>query len=99
MVKKLSCIDTDSFIAYIKTDDIYKDIAEDVEDVNPNTSKQAQEVILILSLFQFVFGFVLFPRYWKYTVVPGNCNIFCFICLSNEDLKKTVIRCSCWSWL
>ena len=24
-------MDTDSFIAYIKTDDIYKDIAEDVE--------------------------------------------------------------------
>ena len=25
------CINTDSFIVYIKTDDIYKDIAEDVE--------------------------------------------------------------------
>ena len=24
-------MDTDSFIAYLKTDDIYKDIAEDVE--------------------------------------------------------------------
>ena len=24
-------LDTDSFVAYIKTDDIYKDIAEDVE--------------------------------------------------------------------
>ena len=28
---KLCCMDTDSFIVYIKTDDIYKDIAEDVE--------------------------------------------------------------------
>ena len=28
---KLCCVDTDSFIVYIKTDDIYKDIAEDVE--------------------------------------------------------------------
>ena len=28
---KLCCMDTDSFLVYIKTDDIYKDIAEDVE--------------------------------------------------------------------
>ena len=28
---KLCYVDTDSFIVYIKTDDIYKDIAEDVE--------------------------------------------------------------------
>ena len=28
---KLFYMDTDSFIVYIKTDDIYKDIAEDVE--------------------------------------------------------------------
>ena len=28
---KLSYIDTDSFIVYIKTDDIYKGIAEDIE--------------------------------------------------------------------
>ena len=29
---KVQCyMDTDSFIVYIKTDDIYKDIAEDVE--------------------------------------------------------------------
>ena len=28
---KLCYMDTDSFIAYIKTDDIYKDVAEDVE--------------------------------------------------------------------
>ena len=28
---KLCCMDTDSLIAYIKTDDIYKDIQEDVE--------------------------------------------------------------------
>ena len=28
---KLCYIDTDTFIVYIKTDDIYKDIAEDVE--------------------------------------------------------------------
>ena len=28
---KLCCMDTDSFIVYIKTDDIYKGIAEDVE--------------------------------------------------------------------
>ena len=28
---KLCYMDTDSFIAYLKTDDIYKDIAEDVE--------------------------------------------------------------------
>ena len=28
---KLFCMDTDSFIVYIKTDEIYKDIAEDVE--------------------------------------------------------------------
>ena len=28
---KLGYMDTDSFIVYIKTDDIYKDIAEDVE--------------------------------------------------------------------
>ena len=28
---KLCYIDTDSFIVYIKTDDIYKEIAEDVE--------------------------------------------------------------------
>ena len=26
-------MDTDSFIVYIKTDDIYKDIAEDVETI------------------------------------------------------------------
>ena len=29
--KKFSNADSDSFIVYIKTDDIYKDIAEDVE--------------------------------------------------------------------
>ena len=29
--RKLCYIDTNSFIVYIKTDDIYKDIAEDVE--------------------------------------------------------------------
>ena len=29
--KTLSYLDTDSFIAYIKTNGIYKDIAEDVE--------------------------------------------------------------------
>ena len=28
---KLCYVDTDSFIVYIKTDDIYKDIAEDIE--------------------------------------------------------------------
>ena len=28
---KLCYMDTDSFIAYIKTDDIYKDVVEDVE--------------------------------------------------------------------
>ena len=28
---KLSYVDTDSFIAYIKTEDIYSDIAKDVE--------------------------------------------------------------------
>ena len=28
---KLYCMDTDSFIMYIKTDNIYKDIGEDVE--------------------------------------------------------------------
>ena len=28
---KLSYMDTDSFIVYIKTDDIYKDITEDLE--------------------------------------------------------------------
>ena len=28
---KLCHMDTDSFIVYVKTDDIYKDIAEDVE--------------------------------------------------------------------
>ena len=28
---KLFYMDTDSFIVYIKTDDIYKDIADDVE--------------------------------------------------------------------
>ena len=28
---KLCYVDTDGFIVYIKTDDIYKDIAEDVE--------------------------------------------------------------------
>ena len=28
---KLCYMDTDSFIVYIKTDDIYKDIAEDVK--------------------------------------------------------------------
>ena len=28
---KLGYMDTDSFIVYIKTEDIYKDIAEDVE--------------------------------------------------------------------
>ena len=33
MVKKQNCfyMDTDSLIAYIKTNNIYKDIAEDVE--------------------------------------------------------------------
>ena len=30
-VEKLCYMDTDSFIAYLKTDDIYKDIGEDVE--------------------------------------------------------------------
>ena len=29
--RKLCYMDTNSFIVYIKTDDIYKDIAEDVE--------------------------------------------------------------------
>ena len=31
MVKKLCYMDTDSFIVSMKTDDIYKDIAEEVE--------------------------------------------------------------------
>ena len=28
---KISCMDTDNFIVHVKTDDFYKDIAEDVE--------------------------------------------------------------------
>ena len=28
---KLCCMETDSFIVYIKTEDIYKDTAEDIE--------------------------------------------------------------------
>ena len=28
---KLCCMDTDSFLVHVKTDDIYKDIAKDVE--------------------------------------------------------------------
>ena len=28
---KFCCMDTKSFIVYVKTDDVYKDIAEDVE--------------------------------------------------------------------
>ena len=28
---KLCCMDTDSFIVHVKTDDIYEDVAEDVE--------------------------------------------------------------------
>ena len=28
---KLYCMDTDSFVVYIETDDIYKDIAENVK--------------------------------------------------------------------
>ena len=31
LFKKLCYCDTDSFIVYVKTDDIYKDIAKDVE--------------------------------------------------------------------
>ena len=34
MLKKQNCViymDTDSFIVYLRTDDIYKDIAKDVE--------------------------------------------------------------------
>ena len=31
MRKKLCYINTDSFMAYIKTDDIYKDIPKDIE--------------------------------------------------------------------
>ena len=37
-----SYIDTDSFVIYIKTDDIYKDIAEDVE-TRFNTSNYESE--------------------------------------------------------
>ena len=33
---KLCCMDTDSFIIYIKTDNIYKDIREDVETRSDN---------------------------------------------------------------
>ena len=41
------------------------------------------------SLFLF-----LFPRYTsKYIIVPGDCDIFCFICLCNEDYdRKTILN-------
>ena len=48
--------------------------------------------------FYFYFTFfsficVLFPRYWKYNIVLGDCNIFCFIYLCNEDYDRKK-RCS-----
>ena len=39
---KLCYMDTDTFIVYMKTDDIYKDIAEDVE-TRFNTSNHESE--------------------------------------------------------
>ena len=48
-------------------------------------------LLVVLILFQIVLVyFFLFPRYWKYTIVPGDCNKFCFIWLCNDDydIKK-----------
>ena len=38
--------------------------------------------------------FSFFSRYWKYKIVPDDCNVFCFICLCNEDYdrKKNLIH-------
>ena len=44
--------------------------------------------LLFLPLFKFALVFFLFLGYWKYTIVHGDCNIFCFICLCNEDNEK-----------
>ena len=45
----------------------------------------------ILDCFSLFFSF--FPRYWKYTIVSGDCNFF-FICLCNEnyDRKKNYLQ-------
>ena len=43
---------------------------------------------LFLLLLQFVWVFYLFPRYWKYTTLPGDFNIFCFICVYNKDYNR-----------
>ena len=38
-----------------------------------------------------VYFFFFFQLYWKYTIIPGDCNDFRFICLCNKDygIEKT----------
>ena len=40
---------------------------------------------MFLRQFQVALVFLLFPRYWKYTIVPGDCNIFKCLCKGDYD--------------
>ena len=41
-------------------------------------------ISLLYQIFFSLFSF-LFPRYWKYKIVPGDWTKFYFICLCNEE--------------
>ena len=43
---KLCYMDTDSFVVYIKTDDIFKDIAEDVETRSDTSNYESERPLL-----------------------------------------------------
>ena len=42
---KLSLIDIDSFIVHVKTDDIYKDIAEDIKAIFDTSNYEIETVV------------------------------------------------------
>ena len=42
---KLSCMDIDSFFVHVKTDDIYKDIAEDIKAIFDTSNYEIETVV------------------------------------------------------
>ena len=69
---KLCYVDTDSFIVYIKTDDIYKDIAEDVE-TRFDTSNYELDRPLPKGKNKIVIGFVrLRAKNYRYLIDDGS---------------------------
>ena len=45
-------------------------------------------IITITFISISVFFFFIFPRYWKYTREPSDCNVLSFTCLSNKDYDE-----------